>query len=114
MALRRMSIAPARMIRTMRTTWLLAAFSAAAVWLPATPAHADLLGGLADLVQGVISLPVNVLAGTLSGPPVLGTVGGVLTGTVNTINYTARGLLGVAGAAIPTASTLAPLLPFLF
>jgi hypothetical protein len=89
----------------------LSVLAAASLW-PAPAAHANVFGALADLFQGVIALPMNVLAGTFSGPPVIGTINGVLAGTVNTLSYTTRGLLGLAGAAIPAASALAPFLPF--
>ena len=90
----------------------LSVLAAASLW-PAPAAPAGVFGALADLFQGAIALPVNVLAGTFSGPPVIGTVNGLLAGTVNTLSYTTRGVFGLVGSAIPAASTLAPFLPFL-
>ena len=80
--------------------------------LPAGVAHASLVGGVTDLVQGVFALPMGILGGTISGPPIIGTINGLLHGTFATVGYTARGLMQLTGAAIPAASTLAPFLPF--
>jgi len=76
-------------------------------------AHAqnELLGGVADIVSGALSLPAGVLAGTLGGPPVIGTISGAVFGALNTISLTLRGALRLVGVAIPVAASLAPLLP---
>ncbi len=81
-------------------------------WRPSS-AHADILGGLTDIVHGAVSLPMGILMGTLTGPPVIGTVQGALAGSVNTLSYTARGVLGLAGTAVPAAMALAPYLPLI-
>ena len=79
----------------------------------AAPAHADndLIGGLTDVVQGALAIPMGTLAGTFGGPPIIGTIGGALQGALNTIGYTTRGLLRLVGVAVPTAASLAPLIP---
>jgi hypothetical protein len=85
------------------------------VWLawPA-PAHADIFRGLAYLVGGVLEIPRSVLVGTMSGPPLVGTVAGLLTGTFNSALYLSKGVLEVAGSAVPIARAVGPLLlPFL-
>ena len=97
-------------LRRMRRRALILA-TVVALMAPAAPAHASVLGGVADLLHGVLALPLGILSGTFSGPPVIGTVHGILAGSVNTISYTARGLLQLAGTAIPAAATLAPYLP---
>ncbi len=80
--------------------------------LPAPTASANgLVEGVADIFMGALALPMGILGGTLSGPPVLGTVQGVLSGAYNTIGYATRGTLRLAGVAIPTAAQLAPLIP---
>lgn len=82
---------------------------------PAPAAHAfldTLFGGISDLVQGVFALPIQVLAGTLNGPPIIGTVGGVLSGTMQTVSLTLRGVFRLVTVALPIASKAAPFLPF--
>jgi len=76
-------------------------------------AHAqnELLGGIGDIISGALSLPAGVLAGTVGGPPIIGTVSGAVFGALNTISLTLRGVLRLAGVAIPVAASLAPLLP---
>ena len=101
-------------MRRWRGVWLLGAMAAVLLAHPA-PAHADLFRGLAYLVGGVLEIPRAVLAGTFSGPPIIGTAAGLLTGTFNSVLYVAKGTLEVAGTAVPIAKTVAPfLLPFLF
>ena len=80
--------------------------------LPGT-AQADnnLLGGIADIVGGALSLPVSILHGTMSGPPILGTLGGAVGGALNTITLTTRGVFRLLGVAIPLAAKIAPLIP---
>ena len=75
-------------------------------------AEAAIVKGLQEVVAGLLQLPLSTLSGTFHGPPVIGTVNGVLAGTMDTLSYTARGVMGLAGAAIPSAATLAPFLPF--
>lgn len=80
--------------------------------LPGT-ARADnnLIGGIADIVGGALSLPVGILQGTMSGPPILGTLGGAVGGALNTISLTTRGVFRLIGVAIPLAAKIAPLIP---
>ena len=78
-------------------------------------AHAALGRALGSLIAGLIEIPRATLAGTFGGPPVVGTVFGLLSGAVNTVGYLANGTLELAGSAIPLAKTIGPmLLPFLF
>ena len=79
-------------------------------------AHAenDLIGGIGDVVSGVLALPVDVLAGTLQGPPLFGTISGALHGTVRAIGLTTRGVFRLASLVVPLAKAAAPyVLPFL-
>jgi hypothetical protein len=78
---------------------------------PAAHAENNLLGGIGDLINGALSIPVGVLAGTMSGPPVIGTVRGAVFGTLNAVSLTTRGALRLVGVVIPLAARLAPLLP---
>ena len=88
----------------------------AAVWLlAAPPAHAGLVSGIGRIVAGVFQLPLSTLVGTLSGPPVLGTVFGAVNGAIGTVTMVTGGVFEVAAAAIPWARAAAPfVLPFLF
>ena len=73
-------------------------------------AHANLLAGLMKIVGGVIGIPKSIIVGTMTGPPILGTLTGTLIGAVN-------GVAMVAGGAVETVVSLIPLalkaLPFL-
>ena len=97
------------------STWFAGAMLACALALAisAQPARAEnnLVGGISDIIGGALSIPLGAIAGTLSGPPIIGTVGGALAGAANTLSLTARGVLRLVGVAIPTAAQLAPLIP---
>ncbi len=71
----------------------------------------DLVGGVGDIVTGVLAIPFDVLAGTFNGPPVIGTIGGALHGTIYALSSVTRGLLRLIGVAIPIAEKVAPLIP---
>ena len=74
----------------------------------------DLVGGIGDIIGGVLALPMGILSGTFSGPPIIGTVSGAAFGAVQAVSSTARGLLRLVGCAVPAAASLAPYaLPFL-
>ena len=65
-------------------------------------AHAnELLGGVADIIGGVLALPMDTLVGTVRGPFLLGTVGGILRGAVHALGSTTRGVFRLVGVAIP-------------
>ena len=92
-----------------RLTRAACALAGAAIWLLAPlPAHAGLVQGLGKIVAGVFQLPVAVLAGTASGPPILGTLLGVVNGAIGAVTLLAGGTLEVAAAAIPLARAAAP------
>lgn len=77
---------------------------------PASPAHAenDLLGGIGDIIGGAFAIPVDTLVGTFSGPPIVGTIGGALHGTVRALSSTTRGVFRLLGVGIPLALRAAP------
>ncbi len=82
---------------------------------PTRPVYAqpDLLGAVSDLVMGALAIPIDVLAGTLSGPPILGTVNGALGGVFQALAFATRGTFRLLGVAIPLAEKAAPfVLPF--
>ncbi len=71
----------------------------------------DLVGGVGQVLTGVFAIPMEILQGTLNGPPILGTVGGALSGTVHAVGSTLGGVLQVAKSIVPLASSLIPFLP---
>ena len=56
--------------------------------------------------------PVEAIQGTLNGPPILGTIGGILSGTVHTVGSTLGGVLQIAKSVVPLATSLVPFLPW--
>ena len=92
------------------------AFVFLCVFLMAAPAaHADIIRGLGRIIGGVFAIPISVLAGTMSGPPIIGTLGGAIGGVFNGVGMVLGGVLDVASSAIPLAKAAAPyVLPFLF
>ena len=78
-----------------------------------TPAEAAVLRGLQEIITGILQVPLSTLAGTFGGPPVVGTVAGVLSGLVNGIGLVAHGALELAASGVSIAKTVAPyVLPF--
>jgi len=86
----------------------------AGLLLAATPAHADIIRGVTKIIGGVLALPMSALAGTLNGPPVIGTLVGAVSGVFNGVGMVLGGVLDVASSAIPLAKAVAPyVLPFI-
>ena len=82
-------------------------------WM-APPAHANVLHGLSSIIGGVFQIPIQILAGTFSGPPVIGTIGGALNGTIQGVGMVLSGTLELAGDGFELAKMAAPyVLPFL-
>ncbi|GEM_PF-1503106 len=77
----------------------------------ADDAIGGLLGGVSDILQGVFALPFDIVAGTLTGPPIIGTISGAFRGVFQTVGLGLRGALKLVGAAIPLAAKAAPLIP---
>lgn len=89
--------------------------TAACVLAAASPAEARLGRGLSKIIGGVFQLPLGILGGTLSGPPVIGTAFGAVQGALNTVGLLASGTLELAASSFSVAKAAAPLvLPFLF
>ena len=82
----------------------------AVLFLAAPPAHADIIRGLTKIVAGVLTVPASVLAGTFNGPPIIGTLAGAFSGTINGVGSVLSGVLDVASSAIPIAKAVAPYL----
>ena len=76
-----------------------------------TSAHADLLRGLMRIIGGVFEVPAETLAGTMTGPPIIGTALGALSGVINGVGMVAGGALETLLSAIPYAAKLAPYIP---
>ena len=75
--------------------------------VPAAPASASLGAGIAYLLGGVFEPVRQTLAGTFSGPPILGTAFGLVGGTLRGAMMVVRGALEL----VPVAAKLAPLIP---
>ena len=77
-------------------------------------AEAAIVRGLKEIIGGVLQLPLSTLAGTFSGPPILGTAFGAINGAFHGISSVAHGALELAASGFAIAKTAAPfLLPFL-
>ena len=90
---------------------LAVSFTSSAEVAKADDPATEVISAVGDVINGVVSIPVGAIAGTVSGPPVIGTVGGILLGTVNTLSCLTRGLLRLVGVAIPLAAQAAPYIP---
>ena len=91
---------------------ILAGLCVFAVW-PAS-AHAGIASGLMKIVMGVLEVPRATLAGTFSGPPIVGTVIGAVAGTLHGAFMVASGAIETVVSAIPLAAKAAPLIPIFF
>lgn len=80
----------------------------------AAPAYAgNLANGLVDVISGPLELPKQIIVGTLTGPPIIGTLAGAVTGAFAAIGTTLRGVAEVAAGSVSLGSSLAPyVLPF--
>ena len=61
----------------------------------------------------MLGLPLSILAGTVNGPPLIGTLAGAVNGTINGVGLVLSGAVEMAAAAVPIAKTVAPFLVFL-
>ena len=73
--------------------------------------HADIVRGLMRIVGGVLAIPAGAVSGTMSGPPIVGTVLGTLVGAVKGVAMVASGALETVISSIPVVGKLAPLIP---
>ena len=85
---------------------------APAVFLAPSMAEAGIVSGLTKVVMGVLGIPLSILAGTMNGPPILGTLGGALSGTTQGVGMVLSGAVDLAAAAIPIAKAAVPYLFF--
>ena len=87
---------------------------AAILFMAPPPAHANILRGLVEIVAGVLEIPRSALAGTFTGPPIIGTVAGLLTGAVHGVGLVASGAFDLVSSAVPLALKIAPFIPVFF
>ena len=81
----------------------------------AAPAQADLVRGIEEVVSGILTLPLSTIAGTFSGPPILGTLSGAVTGLLGGVGLVTHGVLELVVSGVSVAKTVAPyVLPFVF
>ena len=79
----------------------------------APPAEAAIVRGLTNIIGGLLQLPLRMLAGTFSGPPVVGTIAGAFSGLFTGVGMVASGALDLVGSALSIAKTVGPyVLPF--
>ena len=77
-------------------------------------AEANIFSGVGRILVGVLQVPLQTLVGTFSGPPVAGTVFGLINGTLQGLSMVAGGALELAGDGVALGKMVAPyLLPFL-
>lgn len=78
------------------------------------PAQAAIVRGVQEVIMGLLQVPLSTLAGTFSGPPVIGTVAGAVTGLVSGVGLVTHGALELLASGVSIAKTVAPfVLPFL-
>jgi hypothetical protein len=74
-------------------------------------AEANLIRGIVRMAAGILTVPGKTLAGTFSGPPIIGTVAGLLNGTLTGLGMVAQGALETASGAVGLALKAAPFIP---
>lgn len=99
----------------MKRSRALAAVAAVVLLAAPPPADAEIVRGLAKMVYGIVALPVGILAGTASGPPILGTAAGAVSGAWTGARFLASGAWDLAASGVAVAKRAAPfVLPFIF
>ena len=79
----------------------------------APPAEAAIVRGITEVLAGLFQLPLSTLAGTFTGPPVIGTVMGAVNGLFSGVGLVAHGALELALSGAAIAKAAAPyVLPF--
>ena len=81
----------------------------------APPAEANIVRGVQKIVAGVFQIPISILGGTFSGPPIVGTLMGAINGTIQGVGLVASGALDLAASGVSVAKTVGPyLIPIFF
>lgn len=101
-------------LRRLNRLLIVAAGLATAGLLAAPTAEAAVVRGIQEILAGIFQVPLQTIVGTLSGPPVVGTLFGAVNGVVSGVGLVAHGALELAASGVAVAKTVAPfLLPFL-
>ena len=99
----------------MKRSRALAAVAATILLAAPPPADAEIVRGLAKMLYGIVALPVGILTGTASGPPILGTAAGAVSGAWTGARFLASGAWDLAASGVAVAKMAAPfVLPFIF
>lgn len=77
----------------------------------ANTAEAGIMRGVGYVAAGLFEIPRSVIAGTFGGPPIIGTVFGLVSGVFRTVGFATRGAMEIVGSAVPLAMKLVPLIP---
>ena len=102
MALRRLSTRRAAVVCT-------AALAINLLW-HVPPASADIIRGVGKILMGVLGVPLDTIMGTFSGPPIIGTVMGLLHGLFNGVTMVLGGTFELAMDGLSVAKAIAPYL----
>ena len=102
----------ANILRNKRAALSSAVVAGAVLVLPLL-AEAEIVRGVEEVVSGVLQVPFSIIAGTFSGPPILGTLFGAVRGLVGGTGLVAHGALELLSSAVSVAKTIGPyVLPF--
>ena len=74
------------------------------------PASADVVRGVGKVLMGILGVPLDTIAGTFSGPPILGTVMGLLRGLFSGVTMVLGGTFELAMDGLSVAKAIAPYL----
>lgn len=85
------------------------AVAIALLWRAPT-ASADIIRGVQKILMGVFELPLDTLAGTFTGPPIIGTLMGAVGGLFKGLGLVLNGTLEVAMGGLSLAKAIAPYL----
>lgn len=78
------------------------------------PAQANPISAISKVVAGILQVPVSIIVGTASGPPIVGTLMGAINGTFQGLGMVAGGVLELGMDGVALAKMAAPyVLPFL-
>ena len=102
MALRRLVSPPARRASAVRLVLLTVTLLTASPVDAAQQSDPSFLHGVGQVIAGLLfELPKTVLDATLTGPPVAGTMVGLLAGTARALQVTAGGLVEMSAGFDP-------------
>ena len=73
-------------------------------------ASADIIRGVQKILMGVLSVPLDTIAGTFTGPPIIGTLMGLVGGVFKGVGMVLGGTWELAMDGLAVAKALAPYL----